>query len=221
MTDFGDADCDAPVDPLAHDAPAASDDVIDELAAITERDDVPVTAATIELDADFDGTWDEDETGLLVGAVVHDGDGRALLIRNQWSEGWMGPGGAVEPGESLRDGVRREIREETGVEARVDRPLTVERQRFERPDDPTKAVVGWYVTFEAVATDPTLADDYDLAGEALRHDDVALMGGVTPGQSTDAVAAVLGVAGVGFGSVGMVLSSRACPRWDDRHRDGE
>lgn len=39
--------------------------------------------------------------------------------------------------------------------------------------------------------DPTLADDYDVAGEALRHDDVALMGGVTPGQSTDAVASVL------------------------------
>jgi uridylate kinase len=38
--------------------------------------------------------------------------------------------------------------------------------------------------------DPTLADDYDDAGEALRRGDIALMGGVTPGQTTDAVAAV-------------------------------
>lgn len=33
------------------------------------------------------------------------------------------------------------------------------------------------------------AEDYDAAGEALRRGDVAVMGGVVPGQTTDAVAA--------------------------------
>jgi 8-oxo-dGTP diphosphatase len=49
-------------------------------------------------------------------------DGRALLIRRgseplkgQWSI----PGGTLELGETLQDGVRRELREETGLDVRV------------------------------------------------------------------------------------------------------
>jgi uridylate kinase len=41
------------------------------------------------------------------------------------------------------------------------------------------------------AAAPSPADDYEGAGEALRRGDVAVMGGVTPGQTTDAVAAAL------------------------------
>ncbi|MFB6097193.1 MAG: UMP kinase [Haloferacaceae archaeon] len=39
--------------------------------------------------------------------------------------------------------------------------------------------------------DPTPAHDYDEAGDAIRRGDVAVMGGVMPGQTTDAVAAAL------------------------------
>lgn len=39
--------------------------------------------------------------------------------------------------------------------------------------------------------DPTPAHDYDEAGDAIRCGDVAVMGGVMPGQTTDAVAAAL------------------------------
>ena len=56
-----------------------------------------------------------------VGGVVIEG-GRALLIRRgsepllgQWSI----PGGTLELGESLEQGVARELREETGLEVRV------------------------------------------------------------------------------------------------------
>ncbi|WP_049935069.1 UMP kinase [Haloplanus natans] len=38
---------------------------------------------------------------------------------------------------------------------------------------------------------PSPARDYEAAGEALRRGDVAVMGGVMPGQTTDAVAAAL------------------------------
>jgi uridylate kinase len=38
---------------------------------------------------------------------------------------------------------------------------------------------------------PSPAHDYEAAGEALRRGDVAVMGGVMPGQTTDAVAAAL------------------------------
>jgi 8-oxo-dGTP diphosphatase len=53
-----------------------------------------------------------------VGAVVVDGE-RVLLIRrgHEPMKGqWSLPGGALEVGETLIDGVRREVLEETGLE---------------------------------------------------------------------------------------------------------
>ncbi len=41
------------------------------------------------------------------------------------------------------------------------------------------------------AAAPRPPEDYEAAGEALRRDDVCVMGGVTPGQTTDAVGAAL------------------------------
>ena len=43
-------------------------------------------------------------------------DGKVLLIRSQ-RRGWEIPGGVVEQGEIILDGLKREIREESGVEA--------------------------------------------------------------------------------------------------------
>ncbi|WP_435186078.1 UMP kinase [Halobellus sp. EA9] len=39
--------------------------------------------------------------------------------------------------------------------------------------------------------DPKVAHDYEEAGDALRRGDVSVMGGIMPGQTTDAVAAAL------------------------------
>jgi len=49
-------------------------------------------------------------------------DGRVLLVRRAkqpWLDHWSLPGGGVEPGERLRDAVRREMLEETGLEVEV------------------------------------------------------------------------------------------------------
>ncbi|MGW5054192.1 NUDIX hydrolase [Actinokineospora sp. NPDC004072] len=57
-----------------------------------------------------------------VGAVVHDAAGRLLLIRRARPPGaglWSLPGGKVDPGESDAEAVRREVREETGLEVAV------------------------------------------------------------------------------------------------------
>jgi len=58
---------------------------------------------------------------LGVGGVVIS-NGRALLIRRAsppLADQWSIPGGLLEVGESLREGVRRELLEETAIEVRV------------------------------------------------------------------------------------------------------
>jgi 8-oxo-dGTP pyrophosphatase MutT (NUDIX family) len=53
----------------------------------------------------------------VAGAMVFDPDGRLLLHRRDDNGLWTTSGGSVEPGESLEDTARRELREETGLEA--------------------------------------------------------------------------------------------------------
>ena len=53
-------------------------------------------------------------------------EGRVLLVKRNKKAGygmWSLPGGHVEPGEKARDAVLRELAEETGVTARVERVL--------------------------------------------------------------------------------------------------
>ena len=60
-----------------------------------------------------------------VAACVFKGD-RVLLIKRarQPSQGlWSVPGGAIELGETIRDAVKRELREECGIEIEVDRVI--------------------------------------------------------------------------------------------------
>jgi 8-oxo-dGTP diphosphatase len=72
----------------------------------------------------------------VVGAVVIDRAERVLLVRRVRPPGagsWTLPGGHIEPGETLEAAVMREVREETGVDARVVCALgvvAVEREGF-------------------------------------------------------------------------------------------
>lgn len=52
-------------------------------------------------------------------------DGRLLLVKQKLSEArsWSLPGGRLERGETLEQGVVREIKEETGLDVRVERLL--------------------------------------------------------------------------------------------------
>jgi len=51
-----------------------------------------------------------------VAGVIVDDDGRALLVQRRDNHHWEPPGGVLELGESIDDGLRREVREETGLD---------------------------------------------------------------------------------------------------------
>lgn len=75
-----------------------------------------------------------------VGAVVVQ-DGRVLLVRRATEPllgEWSVPGGMLELGEKLRDGVRREVREETGLEVEVGDVLEVFDSIFTDPEGRTQ-----------------------------------------------------------------------------------
>ncbi len=70
------------------------------------------------------------------GALLHDDDGRILILEPTYKSGWTVPGGQVEAdGESPWEGCRREVREETGLVVSSGRLACVDflRPRVDRP----------------------------------------------------------------------------------------
>jgi len=58
------------------------------------------------------------------GGIVEDGNGNILLVKAH-DDGWVYPGGITEVGENLIDGVIREIKEESGIDATVSHLISV------------------------------------------------------------------------------------------------
>ena len=55
-----------------------------------------------------------------VAAIITDDHGRALLVQRRDNQHWEPPGGVLELGETIEDGLRRETREETGLDIEPD-----------------------------------------------------------------------------------------------------
>ncbi len=98
---------------------------------------------------------------ILVAAAVLVENGRVLLTRRKSGthlEGrWEFPGGKVEAGEDPRDALRRELREEIGIDAEVGEIVDV---TFHRYDDAEKAVLllFFHATRTARSPDPRAID---------------------------------------------------------------
>ncbi|MDY6835866.1 MAG: NUDIX domain-containing protein [Chloroflexota bacterium] len=66
---------------------------------------------------------------VAVGAVIEDDHGRILLVKHVperggfWQGKWICPGGRLELGESIADGIKREVKEETNLEIALAQPL--------------------------------------------------------------------------------------------------
>jgi ADP-ribose pyrophosphatase YjhB (NUDIX family) len=76
-----------------------------------------------------------------VGAVVLDAELRVLLVRRGQEPllgEWSLPGGALELGERLEDGVRREVREETGLDVEPEEIVAVFDHISHAGDNPAR-----------------------------------------------------------------------------------
>ncbi|WP_460865918.1 NUDIX domain-containing protein [Nocardioides pakistanensis] len=108
-----------------------------------------------------------------VGAVVHDADGRILLVRRgqEPAQGrWSVPGGRVEAGEADAAATAREVLEETGLAVSVHELVgTVER---DAPDGSVYAISDYRCR---------LSPDADPAS-AVAGDDAAEVGWFTPDE---------------------------------------
>jgi len=94
-----------------------------------------------------------------VGAVVWNELGELLLVRRANPPRqleWSLPGGRLESGETLREALRREIREETGVEAEIHELVDVAELQ-----DPERATQYVLIDFTARAASqvPTASSD--------------------------------------------------------------
>jgi 8-oxo-dGTP diphosphatase len=66
---------------------------------------------------------------VAVGAVIFNGDDELLLVKHHrerggfWQGRWICPGGKLHLGESITEGIRREVNEETGLDIELLEPL--------------------------------------------------------------------------------------------------
>lgn len=77
--------------------------------------------------ANYDRLRERFEAGSNGGAGiwVSDGEAGVLLVRHEGEDAWSEPSGKREPGESFPETARREVAEETGIEARITGVLEV------------------------------------------------------------------------------------------------
>jgi 8-oxo-dGTP diphosphatase len=135
---------------------------------------VPLERQTLRLPTerlDSMESWATDGTALAGAAAVRDPSDRIVLVENDWSDGWVLPGGAVEPEETDDPAVavQREVREETGLDAEVGQPLLEIDQTYVDAADGTERFTGTYLLYEATAAGdlPPAADVGVWDGEIL------------------------------------------------------
>jgi len=97
------------------------------------------------------------------GLLVRDGSGRVLLVEPTYKPNWEIPGGAVDEGESPRECVVREVREELGLEVTPGRLLVLDYQHPE--PDRTESMM---FVFDGGVVDQAWADRIRVPPEELR-----------------------------------------------------
>jgi len=125
-----------------------------------------------------------------VGGLIENNEGKILMIKSP-DRGWEIPGGQVEAGEALTDALKREIKEETGIDIEVGNLRTVHSNIGKRvqPDgvSPIGSIVNFGFTGMAISGELTTSEEslevdwfdrdliLELIGEDFMRDRVKCM----------------------------------------------
>ncbi len=106
-------------------------------------------------------------------------DGKLLVVQHKMADGsaseyYAAPGGGLDPHESLTDGVKREVMEETGIRAEIGKLLFVQ-QFYSRREGYTEELEFF---FEVTNTDDFL--NIDISATTHGKDELALCEFVDP-----------------------------------------
>ncbi len=104
------------------------------------------------------------------GAVIEDEAGRILLVKHRperggyWQGKWICPGGRLEPGETIQEAIKREVKEETQLDISLVTPLHP-FDRIVRSEDGKVTLHVIYIDYLARVTGGTVRPGSDI-GEA-------------------------------------------------------
>ncbi|MDO8567992.1 MAG: NUDIX domain-containing protein [Dehalococcoidales bacterium] len=105
-----------------------------------------------------------------VGAIIEDESGRVLLVKHKpdrggyWQGKWICPGGALELGETIEEGIKREVKEETRLDIDLLEPLSPFDRIVKMDDQVLLHVV--YIDYRARLAGGELKPQSDI-GEAI------------------------------------------------------
>ena len=105
-----------------------------------------------------------------VGAVIEDRMGRVLLVKHVperggfWQGKWICPGGELELGETIEEGIKREVMEETQLEIELVSPLPPFDRVVKTSDEVSLHVI--YIDYLARVVGGKLRTGSDV-GEAI------------------------------------------------------
>ena len=106
------------------------------------------------------------------GIVIHKGK-VLLLYKNQNGKyiGWVLPKGTIEKGESFKQTALREVREETGVPAKIVKYVGKTQYTFRITDDIINKTVHWYLMVaDSFFCKPQAEEFFADAGYYKRHE---------------------------------------------------
>lgn len=107
---------------------------------------------------------------IITVAVIHNDQGEYLICKKPTNLGvfpgqWALPGGGIEPGEHMEESLRREVREEVGLEVGEVTPLFFKDGQYPKhyPDGTVGDVYMIFLLFSCLAasTDPHLGDEFE------------------------------------------------------------
>jgi ADP-ribose pyrophosphatase YjhB (NUDIX family) len=107
---------------------------------------------------------------VAVGAVIEDEEGKLLLVKHRperggfWQGRWICPGGELEKGEGIGEGIIREVAEETHLEIRLTTPLVPFDRIVKSQGETILHVI--YIDYLAKVVGGELKPDSDV-GEAV------------------------------------------------------